>query len=111
MFEVGSAVFTGLIAIGLLIAFKKLWSLQNRFDRLARDHDILANRMLLFRLNRVPEDPVAPTSLAPKADARSEVQEHPTEMRRRPIRSIDDAVVIPIVPASFSNEADGRSAS
>ena len=43
MFELGIAAFTGVIATGLLIAFKKLRSMQNRFDQLARDYDILAN--------------------------------------------------------------------
>jgi len=110
MFELGSVVFTGLIATGLLIGFKKLRLLQTRLDQLARDHDSLANRMLLLRLNRLGDEPIAPTSPAPKADAQPDVQEHRTEMGRRPTRSID-AVVIPIVPRSSSDEAHSRSAS
>ena len=43
--------------VGFLIAFRKLRLLQRRFDQLARDHDLLVNRVLLINLNRVRAEP------------------------------------------------------
>jgi hypothetical protein len=54
MFEFGFALLCAAFTAGLLIAFRRQRSLKRRVDRLVLDHNVLAGRVLLLTLNRVP---------------------------------------------------------
>jgi hypothetical protein len=65
MFEFGFALLAAIFIAGLLIVFRRLRSLKRRLDRLVLDHNILANRALLFTLNRVQAEPIVSPTSAP----------------------------------------------
>jgi hypothetical protein len=64
MFEFGFAVFGIAVAAALLIAFRTQRSLKRRLDRLVRDHNLLADRVLMLTLNRIPAQAIE--SLSPE---------------------------------------------
>ena len=55
MFELAiAAALCAAFTAGLMIAFRRQRSLKRRLDHLALDHNLLADRVLLLTLNRVP---------------------------------------------------------
>ena len=86
MFEFGFALLGVIFIAALMIVFRRLRSLNSRLDRLVADHDILANRALLFTLNRVHAEPIVPSSPEQSADARLEAQLARTDIHRLPSR-------------------------
>jgi hypothetical protein len=70
MFEFGFAVFGIAVVAALLIAFRTQRSLKRRLDRLVLDQNLLADRVLLLTLNRVPAPPTEPSSRKQSSDGR-----------------------------------------
>jgi hypothetical protein len=84
MFEFGVALLFAAFAAGLLIAFRRQHSLKRRIDRLMLDHNLLADRVLLLSLNRVPAQATEPSSPERSSDGRRETGPAETEVHRIP---------------------------
>jgi hypothetical protein len=82
MFEFGVALLCAACATGLSIAFRRQRSLTKRLDRIVLDHNLVADRLLLLTLNRVPAEPIAVPSPGKLADDRPEAETAQTEILR-----------------------------
>jgi hypothetical protein len=89
MFEFGFALLAAIFIAGLLIVFRRLRSLKRRLDRLVLDHNILANRALLFTLNRVQAEPIVSPTSAPSIAPGPKLGSAQTEIGRSPIELVD----------------------
>jgi hypothetical protein len=84
MFEFGFAVFGVAMAAALLIGFRRQRWLTRRLQRLVLDHNLLADRVLLLTLNRVPAPPTEPSSPEQSSDGRPDGETAQTEIHRLP---------------------------
>ena len=89
MFELGLALLGAICVAALMIVFRRLRSLKRRLDRLVADHDVLANRVLLFTLNRAHAEPIAPATSATSIAPDPNPGPAETDTRRPPIRLVD----------------------
>jgi hypothetical protein len=85
MFEFGFALLGAIFVAALMIVFRRLRALKWRLDRLVVDHNILANRALLFTLNRVHAEPIVPPTSAPSIAPDPNPALAQTEIRPSPI--------------------------
>jgi hypothetical protein len=92
MFEFGFALLGAISIAALMIVFRRLRSLKRRLDRLVADHDILANRALLFTLNRVHAEPIVSPTLAPSIAPEPNLGSPQMEIGRSPPIEADTAV-------------------
>jgi hypothetical protein len=85
VFEFGFALLAAIFIAALMIVFRRLRSLKTRLDRLVLDHNILANRALLFTLNRVQAEPIVSPTLAPSIAPDPNLGSPQLEIGRSPI--------------------------
>jgi hypothetical protein len=79
MFEFVFAVLCAAFTAGLLTAFRKQRLLKRRLDRLVRDHNLLADRVLMLTLSRIPARAIE--SLSPEqSDGRPAAETPRTEI-------------------------------
>jgi hypothetical protein len=90
MFELGYVLFGCLIAGGLLMTFRMQRLLKKRVDQLAREHDILANRVLMSTLNGKR----AESSLPSESEAERAAEQHLTDIGRLPSRRPAGAKIV-----------------
>jgi hypothetical protein len=88
MFEFGFALLGAISIAALMIVFRRLRSLKRRLDRLVRQYDELANRVLLLTLNRVQAEPIVSPTLAPSIAPDPNPGPAPAEIRRLPTRQL-----------------------
>jgi hypothetical protein len=84
MFEFGFAVFGVAMAAVLLIGFRRQRRLTRRLERLVLDHNLLADRVLLLTLNRVPAPPNEPSSPEQASEGPSDGETAQSEIHHPP---------------------------
>jgi len=91
MFELGFVVLCAALTAGLVIAFRRQRSFKRQLDRLVLDYNLLAGRVLLLTLNRVPAQPIGPLSPevsdSPAAAEKARTEIHRLEVLR--LRRVD----------------------
>jgi hypothetical protein len=85
MLELAFAVLSAALAAGLVIAFRRQRSFKRQLDRLVLDYNLLANRVLLLTLNRVPAQPIGPLSPEEPSDSRAAPEKARTEIHHQEV--------------------------